>query len=271
MADLPGRATRALLPAAETERPAQDQRRRAAGVVDGRGEEAERREDGPARSPRPVRDQDEDDRDDEDDREVEVALVEPVEDRHTDEQPSDEMEPERRRLVDDGSGGEVDEADEEAHDVRPAAAAREMKSVTKSQPTTAEMRPMNGNRQIQRKARAATRTRKRAARGAPATTPGQRRRGPATASRTSARRWRRRNPRRSRPRRRRCPAASHLSATRRRPGDEEQHDEDRAAPRPSGLLLRGTGRRGRRGRRSRRAGRSGRPGRRGSSPSSRSA
>ena len=138
--------------------PPRTERRRASGVVDGRGEEAERGEDGPARPPRRVCDQDEDDRDDEDDREVEVALVEPVVDRHSDEQPSDEVEPERGRLVDDGSRGEVEQADEESHDVRPPAAVRD--EVGDEEPADdGRDEPMNGNRQIQRKTRAATRIR----------------------------------------------------------------------------------------------------------------
>ena len=85
-------------------------RRRPDDVVDRRSEEADRPVDRPTRPLRRVRDEDEGDGEDRDQREVEVARVEPIQERAADERAADEVEPERRRRADRGPEQQVDEA-----------------------------------------------------------------------------------------------------------------------------------------------------------------
>ena len=92
----------------------------------------------------------------------------------------------------------------------------EMKSVTKYQPTTAEMRPMNGNRQIQRKARAAMRTRKVSERRA-SDHPWKWPREPGDSQPNQCQAVATKKPQASTATKAKMPAASHLSATRSAP------------------------------------------------------
>src|SRR5436309_11131804 len=87
--------------------------------------EAERAEHRPARAAGAVRDADVEDSHDRDERPFEVARMPPEEKAASDQQPRSELQPERRRTPGRAAGGEVGEPDEEGHDRRPAAAARD--------------------------------------------------------------------------------------------------------------------------------------------------
>ena len=97
-------------------------------VLRGR-EEPERAEHGPARAPRARADADVEEADERDQRPVRVAAVPPVEQRAADQDARRKVEPEAVRPllagVDPRADREVEEPDEERHDRRPVAAARD--------------------------------------------------------------------------------------------------------------------------------------------------
>ena len=101
----------------------------------GDDEEADRPEDRPARALRPVRPDDVDERHERDDGEVECRRAAPVDDRHPDEQPARQMEPERRRLVAHVADEEVREPEQERDDRQRLPWPFVTRSNTKSTPT----------------------------------------------------------------------------------------------------------------------------------------